>query len=198
MTYSHDTLFASLCIMEEMIDSRLKDAPTPWRPYWDQVGVNEMRDVAIELAPHADAAWKSAYARYENARTDDPDAQDPGSFDYDFIPVWLRHCVVWPETAPWDRPAARSPSILAEQLARETTVPDEEPVRLPDTKLACPSCKDTAHLYDRADVRYDPELDDWVVGDREGTIECTECDWSGQESDLVRLPRDETEENTHG
>lgn len=46
-------------------------------------------------------------------------------------------------------------------------------------KYACPECGDEHHLYDRADVRWDPEAEEWVVGDCEGTLDCTECDWTG-------------------
>lgn len=185
-TYSHDAAFAALCIMEEMIDSSLGvAAPRPWGEYWSQNGVNEMRSLALELAPHADAAWQAAYARYQDAE-DVTNITDPGSFDYDFIPVWLPHAVDWPQAAPWDRPRVRNPQILADKLAAEV-----EPVRSSDDlsagALACPSCGDSAHLYDRADVRYDPHLLEWVVGDCEGAIDCTECDWGGPESELARV-----------
>jgi hypothetical protein len=192
--YSHDVTFAAMCIMEEMISSVIPDAPQPWRTYWDQVGVNEMREVAIELAPHADAAWERARDRAEAAYAD-PNATeigDPGSFDYDFIPVWLRHCVTWPQEAPWDRPSAKiqpEPAPLPE--------PEPEPVRLSDNvsvdgALACPGCGDQHHLYDRADVRYAPATGAWEVGDREGSIDCTSCDWTGTEADL------KPKENNHG
>ena len=243
-TYSHDVVFSALCIMEELLNSVLgEDAPHPWSSYWEQNGVNEMRELTLELAPHADAAWQVAYACFE-AQCKQPgvDMSDPGSFDYDFIPVWLRHCVDWDA----DRPCVRNPQILADKLAAEAEAvrsSDDLPVAItlerpgageiemigrfatveeaenflgesatidPDLLvagnygidapeemvnpgvavgvLACPQCKDTDHLYDRADVRYDPDSRDWVVGDREGTIECTECDWSGQESELDLIP----------
>lgn len=176
-TYSHDVVFAALCIMEELLDPMASNMPQPWVRFWSDNGVNEIRSLALELAPHADAAWAAAYARFEQQESGE--AEDPGSFDYDFIPVWLRNCVNWDA----DRPRVRNPQILADKLAAES-----EAVRSSDNSsagvLACPQCKSTGHLYDRADVRYDPDSRDWVVGDREGTIECTECDWSGQEGDL--------------
>ena len=46
-------------------------------------------------------------------------------------------------------------------------------------KYRCPGCGDNAHLYDRADVRWDPDTEDWVIGDLEGTPDCSECDWTG-------------------
>ena len=55
----------------------------------------------------------------------------------------------------------------------------------------CPECGDINHLYDRADVRWDPAEGDWVIGDTEGTIECTTCDWSGESSAIdAELPFD--------
>ena len=44
---------------------------------------------------------------------------------------------------------------------------------------ACPACGDNAHLYARADVRWDNHLETWVTGDLEDEIDCTTCDWCG-------------------
>lgn len=109
-TYTRDTVFAALCIMEEMIDPVTDTMPKPWADYRDQSGACEMRDLVIELAPHCDAAWQKAYTRYEAGKTD-----DPGSLDYEFVPVWLRHCVDW--TAA--RPCAKHPHVLAEHRAAQ-------------------------------------------------------------------------------
>lgn len=182
-----DVAYAAMCIIEEMIHSRSPDMPQPWNPYWDQVGVNEMRFLVIdELAAHADAAWCKAYDAFCNA-AGMHDVADPGSFDYDFVPIWVRHCVDWPAGGELYVPRVRNPAILAAHLAAQLPAPN--PV------LACPECGDSDHLYDRADVRYDFETGDWVIGDREGTIDCTECDWNGAESELVPA---EAEERTNG
>lgn len=42
----------------------------------------------------------------------------------------------------------------------------------------CPQCGDENHIYGRADVRWDPGLNVWSVGDVEEQLECTECDES--------------------
>jgi hypothetical protein len=44
---------------------------------------------------------------------------------------------------------------------------------------ACPDCGDNEHLYDRADLRWNPIDQAWEIGDAEGNIDCTECDWTG-------------------
>lgn len=40
----------------------------------------------------------------------------------------------------------------------------------------CPKCGDQAHIYGRADVRWNETLNAWEVGDVEELLECTECD----------------------
>lgn len=168
-TFTRDQMFTLACIIEELVDSALPDAPRPWQNYRDQVGIAQLRDDVIDLVPYADAAWLRVYSRAQG----DPEAPDPGSFDYDFLPIWLRHCVEWQENAP---PRVKS---AASSEAEAFGLSEHKP-------LACPSCGDTEHLYDRADVRYDPDADEWKIGDREGAIDCTTCDWTGGEQDLVR------------
>lgn len=43
----------------------------------------------------------------------------------------------------------------------------------------CPECGDRDHLYGRSDCRWDFDAQEWVVGDMEDQIECSDCDWSG-------------------
>ena len=116
-TYSHDVVFAALAVFEEMLDPMARDMPQPWAKFWSDNGINEIRSLVLELAPHADAAWSAAYARFEEQCRQPGEVQDPGSFDYDFIPVWLRHCVDWDA----DRPCVRNPQILADKLVAEET-----------------------------------------------------------------------------
>lgn len=49
----------------------------------------------------------------------------------------------------------------------------------------CPECGDRDHLYGRADCKWNHDRQEWVVGDMEDQIECTECDWSGSVDDTV-------------
>jgi len=51
------------------------------------------------------------------------------------------------------------------------------------THHRCPECGDRDHLYGRADCRWSFEQQEWVVGDMEDEIDCTECDWSGCTAD---------------
>lgn len=165
-----DRMIDYACIIEQLVDP--VQGPSfvpPWQAWRDMNGIAELRAVALDLVEPCNADWERAYKLYEAGKV-----EDPGSFDYEFVPFWLSQKVDWSD-------------LRGKPRVRGTTVPEPVtlPVRLPDTTLRCPGCRDSTHLYDRADVRYDPLTGDWVVGDREGTIECTECDWSGAESDLV-------------
>ena len=96
-TVKRDHALAAMCIMEEIVDPCYTDAPRPWEVYRELHGIGELRAVVIDrLAPAADAAWDRAWERH-NARHDDDPAKnrEPGSFDYEFVPVWLRECVDW-------------------------------------------------------------------------------------------------------
>ena len=87
--YSYDEVHAAMCIMEEIASPGNPEEPQPWVPYREQWGVDGLRDAVItKLAGACDRAWSRA-----NANPDQPD--DPGSFDYEFVPIWLRLCVDW-------------------------------------------------------------------------------------------------------
>ena len=49
--------------------------------------------------------------------------------------------------------------------------------------MKCPQCGDDKHLYKKADVRWDPDHEDWVLGDTYEEVECTTCDYEGVEDD---------------
>lgn len=51
---------------------------------------------------------------------------------------------------------------------------------------ACPNCGDQHHLYDRADVRWWPLREVWEISHQEGTVDCTECDWTGSLAETER------------
>lgn len=44
----------------------------------------------------------------------------------------------------------------------------------------CPECGDREHLYGKIDTRWDFARQEWIGCPDEGTIECTNCDWSGE------------------
>lgn len=119
--YSYNHVHTCMCIIEEMVEPNL--AGEPWKDYRDQWGVNGLRDVVIEKLAHAcNTAWLDAYARYEQEDSDwrelkrlhapvkieayrtwekaNPQPKDPGSFDYEFVPFWLRTCVDWSGAHP--------------------------------------------------------------------------------------------------
>lgn len=108
--YGYDHAFAAMCIIEEIVDPNL--AGTPWQDYRDKWGINGIRDVVLtKLAGPCDDAWNRANARYEEqfntwqaTHQDDParvtQPSEPGSFDYEFVPFWLRNCVDWNDEHP--------------------------------------------------------------------------------------------------
>lgn len=105
---SHDTAFAAMCIMEEIVDTAMPDAGAPWAAFREANGINELRTLVLErLAEACDQAWTRAYKRFEEADAVYRERvaraeldvglppQEPGSFDYEFVPFWLRNCVDW-------------------------------------------------------------------------------------------------------
>lgn len=61
----------------------------------------------------------------------------------------------------------------------ETTIPK---------RLACPCCGDEKHLYARADVRWEPDMQEWTIAYTESELDCTQCDWTGIASELLSDP----------
>jgi hypothetical protein len=123
-TYSYDEMHAALCIFEEMVSPNLADAGNPWEDFRRQHGVNALRDLVInDLATPCNEAWDRAYKRYEAAdeawvterakeqaiekwrfwEKNNPRPTEPGSFDYEFVPVWIRECVDWSLSQPQPR-----------------------------------------------------------------------------------------------
>lgn len=119
--FAYDCAFAAMCIMEEIASPVLSDAGDPWQDYRDQVGINQLRDDILRvLAQPCDNAWTKAYNSYElNMNTwrlngSPPDAQpvDPGDFDYQFVPFWLRTCVDWSDVQ--NGPRVRNTTVSAQ------------------------------------------------------------------------------------
>jgi hypothetical protein len=95
--WNFDEAFAAMCIMEEVAQSVMPDADQPWEDYRSQVGINQLRDDILTLLAHeCDQAWSRTQARYEA----NPQLDDPGSFDYEFVPTWLRLHVEWTNNGP--------------------------------------------------------------------------------------------------
>lgn len=102
--WDFDGVFAAMCIIEEIADPVLRDAGSPWAETREQNGINQLRHWIIEnLAEPCNAAWERAYKLYEDDETDK--VPDPGGFDYDFVPVWLRTAVDWSD--PHNGPRVR-------------------------------------------------------------------------------------------
>jgi len=119
-SYSFNAAFSALCIFEEMLDPQLPEAPKPWEAFRENHGVNELRRVVIDvLAEPCDAAWTRAYKRYEDTLNNHTatcpvsrkprgeaggcncpamHAEEPGAFDWEFVPIWVRQCVIWDES----------------------------------------------------------------------------------------------------
>jgi len=108
-----DLAFAAMCIIEEIVAPANDGAGEPWDAYRQRVGINEVRGTVINcLAADCDKAWtrtnrlyEEAYERYQIAKAESGDGtttvpapNDPGSFDYEFVPFWLRNAVDWSDT----------------------------------------------------------------------------------------------------
>jgi hypothetical protein len=102
LVYGYEHVHACMCIIEEIVAPNL--AGEPWKPYRDQWGIEGLRDCVIDkLAGACDEAWRRADERYSVAydawvargRLPEDKPDDPGSFDYGFVPFWLRECVDW-------------------------------------------------------------------------------------------------------
>jgi hypothetical protein len=111
LIYSYDIADAAMCIWEEMVSPSLN--LEPWKDYKEQGGAAGLRDVVLtKLASACHDAWCRALERYEKTEeghTDDCEAgggtgvctcnmaerNDPGAFDWEFVPFWLTNCVDW-------------------------------------------------------------------------------------------------------
>ena len=93
LRYSYNDVFAAMCIMEEIASPVSDGGGTPWEPYREQVGTNQLREDIMQLVRPLTADWERAYAAYEADETGR--LKDPGPFDYEFVPVWLRLKVDW-------------------------------------------------------------------------------------------------------
>ena len=115
--YSFDETYAAMCIWEEMCTPTLSDAGMPWQDLIEGSGTGQMRHWIIEdLANACDTAWDRASQLREAEFSawmvrkqehevrgepfEEPRPNDPGSFDWDFVPVWLRTAVDWSGDAP--------------------------------------------------------------------------------------------------
>ena len=121
--YSFDETYAAMCIWEEIVNPVMPDAPRPWEPHRDQWwGTAGLRDAVItRLAGPCDQAWDRAQERFIQDLDDKHDdsceagggtgvctcdagsAADPGAFDWEFVPVWLRECVDWSDVVAGPR-----------------------------------------------------------------------------------------------
>lgn len=123
--FDYDAAYAAICLWEEIIQPAGPDASTPWQDFREQHGTAGLRDfVLVHLAGPCDAAWTRAIQLYEEAsqgwyakradeapptgqraeyeawRAANPEPQDPGSFDWEFVPFWVRACVDWSGEVP--------------------------------------------------------------------------------------------------
>lgn len=109
--YSFDDMLAAMCIIEEIVAPL--GAGQPWLAYRDNVGINQLRDDIITsgLIAAAQADWDQTYQLYEAG-----ELEDPGAFDYEFIPFWLRNAVKWD--------ASEGPQLRGTRHERMTTMYD--------------------------------------------------------------------------
>jgi hypothetical protein len=124
--YSYDEMMAAVCLWEEICQPSLKGAPQPWEPTREQNGTFGLRAAVIGLAYECDKAWERAQSRFEEAdaeyriaKAEQGDAdgltepQEPGAFDWEFVPTWIRLCVDWSDVV-------KGPRVIT-----PTTVPED-------------------------------------------------------------------------
>ena len=117
--YESDAVMAAVCLWEEIVESAHNpDATQPWEPFRQDHGTFELREVVINhLAEACDRAWSQAHALYEQAcrawetrRLDaevrgavflEEEPTEPGVFDWEFIPAWIRVAVDWEHESGW-------------------------------------------------------------------------------------------------
>ncbi len=92
--YDIDHVHAAMCIMEEIADPNLPDAGVPWQDFREAAGINCLREIIVTtLAGPCNADWERAYTAYMEDETGA--LLNPGSFEYDSVPTWLRLKVDW-------------------------------------------------------------------------------------------------------
>lgn len=115
-SYDFDAAYAAMCMWEEITNPTLAGAPTPWEDMRERAGMAELRGKVLNLGAACDAAWTRTYAKHEidyrNWRQRqqehevkgepffDDEPADPGSFDWEFVPVWVRNCIDWTGEEP--------------------------------------------------------------------------------------------------
>ena len=109
---SHDAAYAALCMWEEIIQPNLPDAPQPWSEMRDQIGHAELHSAVLALGEACNKAWSRAHEAHQTAweaweakRRKHEDEGKPFldkvppdtsvSFDWDFVPSWMRLAVDW-------------------------------------------------------------------------------------------------------
>lgn len=114
--YTKDAAYAAMCLWEEIVAPELPDAGAPWADMRESLGTAEFRSTILDLGEACDAAWMRAWERFEESmrswrfRKADCEAKgipfldeppdEPGGFDWEFVPTWIRLCVDWTGTTP--------------------------------------------------------------------------------------------------
>lgn len=121
--FTRDEMHSAMCIIEELIDPVAGPSSSkPWQEFRDMNGINELRCVAIDLVRPCMADWNTACHAFEQVEPTLHPEKDPGSFDYDFVPFWLRNALDWPTNG--------EPPIIRGQR-HKTTVSDAPDNREP-------------------------------------------------------------------
>lgn len=110
MTYTYDAAWAAMCMWEETFTCA-SDAHQPWKEMREQHGYAEFRTMVLGLGQACSDAFERAYAFYEQAERTwqtrrqqcevagepflDEQPQEPGSFDWEFVPTWMRIGIDW-------------------------------------------------------------------------------------------------------
>lgn len=113
-TFNYDEVFAAMCMWEEIASPTL--AGEPWNDMREAVGSVELRSMIMLFGGACDRAWdraqelyEIAYRNWETRRQEhevqgkpffDDAPEEPGGFDYEFVPTWMRTAVDWTGEEP--------------------------------------------------------------------------------------------------
>jgi hypothetical protein len=93
--YSQDEMEAALCIWEAVLDVMLKQ-PTR-SEFFGEHGSWDIRIACGHLAAHCERIWQA----FTNNGAD-----DTVTFDWEFVPAYVAHCVDWKTLKPKENDAA--------------------------------------------------------------------------------------------
>jgi hypothetical protein len=88
MTYTHDQVEAALCLWEAVLERRSDNAIDA---AFERHGAWALRQAVMSMAHHCDDVWLALT---------DLGNDDRVTFDWEFCPAYVAHCVNWHDCEP--------------------------------------------------------------------------------------------------